>query len=258
MRSYPKTLEQPFDDFIAARDEMGEALLLHRRAVEEMQYAGELGQALHSSRERELGAEVALERLKFTEALAEKAKREVSGGHQLLLYHAVVSTWAMLEVAVISFAAKYLELAPSIPDYIERKCRVPAGLALSTDRSEMFRHIINDVERQTDSNLKAGMGRFSTILEAIGIDVWIDENYRRDLLELSKVRNLIAHKRGLVDSKFVSECPWHPSKVGERVQISFEDFSRYEKAAAKLAVAIVKGCESRWSAWASAEATNEA
>jgi hypothetical protein len=114
----------------------------------------------------------------------------------------------------------------------------------------MFRHIINDIERQSDANLKSGMGRFAVILDAIGLSISLDDQCRRDILELSKVRNLIAHRRGLVDHQFVRECPWYPAAVGQRVKVSFDDFERYEKAIAELAVATVQSCERQWTLWA--------
>jgi hypothetical protein len=47
------------------------------------------------------------------------------------------------------------------------------------------------------------------------------------LLELSAVRNLLVHKRGIVDVRFKNQCRWSDHNLGSSVAVSHDDYHRY-------------------------------
>ena len=47
------------------------------------------------------------------------------------------------------------------------------------------------------------------------------------MLELANVRNVLVHRSGIADQRLITTCPWLGIKMGERVKVNSEMFSRY-------------------------------
>ena len=174
-------------------------------------------------------------------ALEALAMRERDGGFQLLLRHASVALWGALDASVPQFVAAYLR---EFPDLLRTegfaRVKLPAVALLTTSESDVWSEIVLELERNFGAPLKKGIGRFECLLEAIGLGRPIETDQRRDLLELSQVRNLIVHKFGVVDARFATNCPWLKVAVGDRLALSFEDYGRYYAAALNYVATIVE------------------
>jgi hypothetical protein len=92
----------------------------------------------------------------------------------------------------------------------------------------------------TKSDLKQGCGRFEIILEAMGISGSIESELRRDLLELSQIRNVLVHRAGIVDKRFIEICPWLKMCIGDHIKVTNEAYCRYSIAVPRYIGTVIK------------------
>jgi len=217
-----------FADFT---EENNQVLLLCMRSISNMQGLEKLTRVLNRDDE-------SIEAAQQLEALA---KREREGGFQLLIRHAVVAIWSALDASVPRFVAAYIQ---AFPDLLKgeafTKVRLPAAALLASSETDVCGEIVLELERNSNATLKRGVGRFECLLDAVGLSRVIDDQQRRDLLELSQVRNLIVHKFGVVDARFATACPWLGLAIGDKLILSFDHYRRYHAAACLYVADIVK------------------
>jgi abortive infection bacteriophage resistance protein len=75
--------------------------------------------------------------------------------------------------------------------------------------------------------LKRGIGRFEDVLNSIELGGPVNEKIKKLIIELYEIRNIVAHKNAVVDERFVNNCPWMETTVGEPINLSREQFSYY-------------------------------
>jgi hypothetical protein len=83
------------------------------------------------------------------------------------------------------------------------------------------------LQEKTRAALKPGVGRIEPLLDAVSLGGAVPDSVRRVVLELSQVRNLVVHKNGVVDRRFVDQCPWVRADVGGLLVIHADDLHRY-------------------------------
>lgn len=177
------------------------------------------------------------------EAKAEAAfaAKERERGFPVLYGHAAVALWAALETvfedAVVATLQDFPELLREKP---LAKITIPLGEYEVMTPEERLRYLVRQISRNTNADLKRGAGRFEAVLECVGMGGKTDAATRRDLLELSYVRNLLVHRRGIVDHQFVSGCPWLNSTLGERFLVTEAHYKRYSKAVGDYFVELLK------------------
>ena len=179
-----------------------------------------------------------IEKAKVVEALA-LAERD--RGFPLHIAHSLVSLWSALESAVLRFAPEWLALHPAVlegPAFA--KVKVPAALLNAELRIESMVAVLDEASKQMASSLKPGIGRFTALLEVVGVPVTVSKEVRDRLYELSKLRNLIVHQFGVADERFVRECPTVKATAGERVMVSYADYRTYGRAARDFAIVVLQ------------------
>lgn len=169
------------------------------------------------------------------------AAHEVKNGFPLLFAHSVVALWSALESVILRFCVDWLMCFPQLlEDKAMAKVSVGARNALGADKRAIVEEIVQTLEQITRSPLKAGVGRFDVLLDAVGISVAHDEARRRSFFELSKIRNVIVHQAGRADKKLVNECPWLNVEIGDRVIVDQKRYSEYVAAVTGYAADIVR------------------
>jgi hypothetical protein len=73
---------------------------------------------------------------------------------------------------------------------------------------------------------------FPTIHSHVTVSLWsiVDDDVRKDMLELSEMRNVIVHRGSLADRKLLQACPWLPLKPKDKIVIDHATCNRYVKA----------------------------
>jgi hypothetical protein len=77
------------------------------------------------------------------------------------------------------------------------------------------------------ANLKPGVGKFEALLDPAGLGGGTADCARKNLFELSHVRNLVVHRSSIVDARFKAACPWRKESVGDPLLPGSKDFKRY-------------------------------
>jgi hypothetical protein len=159
------------------------------------------------------------------------AADEVKNGFPLLYAHSVVALWSALEAAIPRFCVDWLMC---FPHFLESKSFAKISLAASSailgDKRAIMEEVVQTLDQVTHSPLRAGVGRFDLLLDAVGISVAHHDDRRRTLFELSRVRNIIVHQAGKADKRFASECPWMNVAPGTRVVIDEDRYRSYVRA----------------------------
>ena len=85
----------------------------------------------------------------------------------------------------------------------------------------------------------------STKSTVLGLTGGVPTSLRRDLLELSQIRNVLVHRAGIVDKRLAEACPWLKLQTGNRVQVTDEAYTRYSLAVPQYVRSVVKRLEER-------------
>jgi hypothetical protein len=75
--------------------------------------------------------------------------------------------------------------------------------------------------------LKPGVARMEELLEPVGLHGQINDAVRRLLLELGAVRNVLVHRNGITDKRFIVACPWLQCREGRPLSLSHNHFEMY-------------------------------
>ena len=107
--------------------------------------------------------------------------------------------------------------------------RINLGEYESVPRTQRHLFVVDMLEKELGGALKDGVTRFEVMLEPFGLSGELPANLRREIYELSQVRNLIVHNISKVDRRFVAACPWIKVKIGEEYRVSHHTFARYSR-----------------------------
>lgn len=171
-------------------------------------------------------------------------RKETEGGHSFLLALATTRLVSILETAVNEAVVASLSFAAILERSEIRRLKGPLVEFLSVSESERGEYLADLLTQDLRANLKGGVGKYEVILDAVGLGGELHPVARRELLEMVEVRNIIIHKGGRADSRFVARCPWLPFPVGGVIQVRLTMFNGYRVAVGYYLLQIVK----RWAA----------
>lgn len=194
-------------------------------------YAAAATKVTHILRDRHADEEFYKERLKWAEKLERFANEQKNHNFSFLYALAVVRLWTILEALINDLV---ITLLSSFPDALQadsiRKLRGPLVEFIGATPNERAEYLMELLVQELRAKLKPGIGRFETILEAVGMGGPVADAPRRFLYELSQVRNAIVHRNGRADAKLIQNCPWLNLKVRDDIHISPEQFHCYMTA----------------------------
>ena len=170
--------------------------------------------------------EDAAQRLESARELARLAQGERESEFTRLHGHSLVGIWGALESLVEDVAVAWLTHRPSL-----LKVGELAGVRISVaefqrlTREARLRLLVNEGSKRT--GVSAGFPRLEETLGRVGLAGGVEETLRRSLIEFYSLRNVFAHRMGLVDRKLKTECPWRQDwRVGERVILGSAEYRR--------------------------------
>ncbi len=163
---------------------------------------------------------------------ADLAQREVSNGFPVLHNQQVVSLWSSIECFVEDVLAAWLANDPQVMrNERVRKIKIPLSDFDRLNESERKYYLVSELQRDPGLSQRHEIERFETLLAIAGLSGVIDADVKRDLIELGHIRNVLLHRRGIADAKFVQACPWLTTRLGERVVVDSSAVERYTAAA---------------------------
>lgn len=180
------------------------------------------------------------ERRNAAERDAEIAGAEIERGFATLAMQGVVLYWAALETyvddVVIGVVRSDLEVLRG--DDLAR-VKIPLGDLLAMPDDDRFEFLLREVESSLRSRMKAGTSRFEPLLSAVGLGGPVRDATQRNLFRLHKVRNLVAHRGGRIDRRFLDECPgFGEGEIGERLNLDATAYHELVRAAVDYAFTI--------------------
>lgn len=198
-----------------------------RTSLQEAEATPRLVQVLDSMSMSTTTTEEAALRLSQATKNAEIAQEEADRNYGTLGAMTVVFYWAALETFVGDLVLGSLTFDRSTLDN-ERLSRIklPASEFLRLDESSRLEWLVREAERGLGAELKAGVGRFESVLSLVGLHGDTRDATSRGIYELQKIRNLVAHRAGRVDVQFAQACPGLGCDIGSELvvdaQKSFE------------------------------------
>lgn len=175
---------------------------------------------------------------------AELAKKEIDRNYSSIASQSIIVLWSALEAAVRDFTVNWLL---AFPHLLEKssissiKIRLGDFLGLTDD--DRARFIIAELERSVAAKLKPGVGRFEAVLEQIDLGGSVSDEIRRDILELSAIRNALVHNAGHADAKLLTLCPWLNICAGDVLAVSPADYRKYMPSVLRYSASIIERAE---------------
>lgn len=240
-RKVPKWAKTSIWGFLTRHSEMYEALIIASRGIARMKSSPQVVEFLSRVPEQyvEGGKHVDDHSAKVAAREAALASREIERGFALLYSNGAVALWAALEDFIRTFAAALIQNRPEVRRFGPvAKLRLAVGDYEALDREERALYLAELLETELRAPLRSGVSRFEAMMESFGLGGSVEETVRRDLFELNQVRNVLVHRGGIADRKFLSACPWLDLKQGQEVLVSSVLYSKYWHAVGEYVVEI--------------------
>jgi hypothetical protein len=158
------------------------------------------------------------------------AEDEASKGFPLLHAHSLLGIWSALEALVEDAAVAWLIVRP---DTLRRsefaKIRVPVVEYNSLSNEEQMAFLVAEVQRDTRADQRPGIARFEKLLDAIGMKGSVPREVGKAVYEAQQVRNVFAHRGGVIDRKLAAACPWLELSPNRPLTIDHKEFTYYLK-----------------------------
>jgi len=166
--------------------------------------------------------------IEHAEKVEEFSKDEKCLGHPYLYSIAVTKIWTILESGIDDLALECIKSLDKCTDIdLIRGLKGPLLDFYDATDDERNEYLITELKLAVKASLKPGVGRFEAILKPLGLGGEVHEKVRKVLFELSQIRNLIIHKRSIVDKKFKSACPWLTDNLGDNFYVTKEVYLQY-------------------------------
>lgn len=225
-RRTPKWALEPFEYLINEVAYLQEFVYISRRGISVLRAMPQVEKALNKSSEHESKSRL------DTERMAELAQEELERGFPVLHSQAVVSIWGFLEATITAFLLAWLQNEPKAFEAVAiQRLKIRLGDYHRLDGYERAEYVLNLLESDLVVGLRRGVARFEELLKPFGLSGDVPDEIRRSIYEMSQVRNVIAHRAGVVDHRFRHACPWINSQIGERLYVSYEMLEKYYEAA---------------------------
>lgn len=177
-------------------------------------------------------------RLRGARKAADLAYREFETDFPLLRALTAIALWSHLESNIRAFLTHCLQHEVPATAKILKKIKVSVGDWESLTREEKYDFLLERLEQEVSASLKPGVGRFEAVLEHCGLAGPVPDDLRRDILELSEVRNVLVHRNGMGDRRLAERCPWLKLPLGEKIRISEQMLQRYFAGAHRYVVLV--------------------
>ncbi|MFI1410840.1 hypothetical protein ACH4Y0_13185 [Streptomyces sp. NPDC020707] len=188
----------------------------------------------------EEGREVPESRLSNRKEEIKLAQRQIDSKFRLLHGHAIMGTWGSLECLIEDVVEAWMAFKPEVLRRQEfEKIKIPLAKFLGLSDDQRVRLLVNEIQRDLKLDLRSGVTKFEKLLDAVGLGGPVDPRLRDTLYEFQNVRNVLAHRAGIVDQRFIDACPSYGLQVGERVAIDEENFTRLHNGVYTYSIVLI-------------------
>jgi hypothetical protein len=197
-----------------------ELLRLATTSIAAMQGYGRLAEAMAKSS----FAKTEPERVPEAQELSTLATSEVERGFPLLHAHATVALWGSLEVAIDDLVVSWLLNVPgAMSEGKLGQVRLRVAEIEGLDSEALARVVLTQAQGAGGS----GSTKLEGVLDLVGLSGEVPEVVRKLLFEMHNVRNLLVHRAGVADARFVAACPWLEKEPGDHISVGAADYDLY-------------------------------
>ena len=241
-KKVPAWALQPFKDSLERLNEAQVILVLAIKGISGIRGIPELFKVVAKIRSKTGKLEDEdIQKLKLAKEEADLAQREVDKGFPLLHAQALISLWGILESLVHTFLANWLTHESTAKEIeVVKKIKINLAEFEVMDSQERNYYIVQTLEQQLAASYKKGILRFETLLNIFGFGGGIDNQVKRDILELQQIRHVLVHRHGVINKKLKEACPWLHLKVGNKILVTQKDMKRYSLAVDKYAAELAR------------------
>lgn len=171
----------------------------------------------------------------------EFVKREIDRGFPITWGQTAIAIWGQLEAFAEDFAAVVIEFEPELLTGTRSKLpklAIPIGEFLTAD-DERYLLIVRHIQQKVSTGTR-GVNQFENVFDYLDLTGPMNDNVSAPLYELSGVRNVLAHRRGVADRKFVNDVKHFGAKIGDPVKIDLPRAMLYGMAALAYGALVLK------------------
>jgi len=162
---------------------------------------------------------------------ADLALREVDSGFPVLHSQQVVFLWGAIEAVVEDTLVAWLKNEKFVgKEQGLRKIKVSVTDFNAMSETERNYHLVSEYRRELRPRHRSSIEVFESILHEFGLQGPMTPELKRGLIELEHVRNVLLHRRGIADSRFLESCPWTTVKIGEAIIPDEKSVGKYTDA----------------------------
>jgi len=182
----------------------------------------------------------------------ENSKVDLRRDFQLLRASAIVALWGALEVAIEDFLIAWMLNNPSaLRIEALQKTKIALAEYEVLDREDRMRVLFRELERSVIG--KQGVDCFEPMLQIFGLSGPVEAEPKKAINELQHVRNVMVHRGGRADRRFVEACHDWKARVGEPLKLSGKHCSQYRRAVAEYVLTVAERVATRLGVTASLE-----
>lgn len=149
------------------------------------------------------------------------AQSEIAEDFPLLHSHSLVGLWGALEACISDVCVEWVDhLDPGDWSKEMAGLKVHLGEWSALPDTDRAPWLVDQIRKNRSSDLNRGIGQFESVLSAIGLGGHVDKSISDVMSQTKAIRNVIAHRGGRVDARFVRECPSFNMVVGEKLKLS--------------------------------------
>ncbi|MEU1270887.1 hypothetical protein [Streptomyces sp. NPDC005799] len=175
----------------------------------------------------EEGREVPESRLTQRKDQVKLARTQIDSEFRLLHGHALMGTWGALESLIEDTVEAWMAFRPEVLLHQNfAKIRVPLAEFLSLTDEQRVRLLVSEVQRDLKLDLRSGVTKFEKLLSSVGLGGPVDPRVRDALFEAQCIRNVLAHRAGIADQRFIDACPSYGLSIGDRLAIDKGTYRR--------------------------------
>jgi hypothetical protein len=172
------------------------------------------------------------ESMRHAEEVAAFATGEIREGLPYLFGIAAVQLWSIIEALVDDVVTEAIELDQQcLAVEVVQRLNGPLVPFAMSPRAEQAEILCELLKEHVRAPLQVGIGKFDSMLKAVGLGGFVPDSVRRVLLELTEIRNSIVHNAGHVDDRLLERCPWLGCSEGAPVKVSCCQYMLFQAAA---------------------------
>ncbi|HEY5883907.1 MAG TPA: hypothetical protein VIT88_04430 [Pyrinomonadaceae bacterium] len=225
----PAWAEQPFKQLLDQASRLFELLNISMSGISVLTAMPRVAEVLANGRKDD--GDSMLDTITTVNREAELASDEINRGFPLLHAQALIALWSALEATVRLFLARLLQNHKKAWNVeAVQKLKIKLADYERAEGDDRFFYVLDRLEQELSSPIKNGVSRFESLLHVFDLSGSVEDDVRRDLFELSQLRNVLVHRSGIADRRFVEACPWLNLKVGEPIKVDHKIFVRHFRA----------------------------